>query len=111
MTGRHLYQFNAGTMTGRTPNTILRPGDLLEMAPEDAERLGLREGDRVRVESRRGQALMPVTLRPGLRAGEVFATFHTAETFINRLTGPGLDPITHTPEYKRTAVRITRAGS
>ena len=43
-----------------------------------------------------------------MRPGEVFATFHTAEAFVNRVTGSGMDPTTHTPEYKRTAIRIAR---
>ena len=42
------------------------------------------------------------------RAGELFATFHTAAAFVNHLTGEGMDPTSHTPEYKRTAVRLRR---
>jgi formate dehydrogenase major subunit len=111
ITGRDLYQFNAGTMTGRTDNSVLRPSDVLEMAPVDGARLGLRDGDLARIESRHGQAELPVQLREQLREGEVFATFHSPGAFVNRLVGDGLDPITHTPEYKRTAVRIRAAGS
>jgi formate dehydrogenase major subunit len=44
-----------------------------------------------------------------MREGEVFATFHSPESFVNRLTGPARDPITHTPEFKRTAVRLRRS--
>ena len=110
VTGRDLYQFNAGTMTGRTANAVLRPRDVLEVSVEDGERLGLRDGEHVRVESRHGTAVLPVELSERLPTGEVFATFHTAETFVNRLTGEGMDPTTHTPEYKRTAVRI-RGGT
>ncbi|MCX6866693.1 MAG: molybdopterin-dependent oxidoreductase, partial [Verrucomicrobia bacterium] len=46
-TGRALYQFGAGTMTMRTPNTVFRPADLLDISPADAQRLGLHDGDRV----------------------------------------------------------------
>jgi formate dehydrogenase major subunit len=109
VTGRDLYQFNAGTMSMRTENALLRPHDLLELSPEDAARLGLRDGERARIESRHGHAILPVLVRAGMHAGEVFATFHTAEAFVNRVTGSGMDPITHTPEYKRTAIRIVRA--
>jgi formate dehydrogenase major subunit len=53
ITGRSLYQFNAGTMTGRTRNNELRPADVLDMAPSDAIALGLREAERkVRIVSR-----------------------------------------------------------
>lgn len=110
VTGRHLQQFNAGTMTGRTPQNDLRPTDVLEMTPEDAATLGLHEGELVRVVSRHGEATLPVGIRSALRRGELFATFHDAGTFLNRITGTALDPRTHTPAYKRTAVRIERPG-
>jgi formate dehydrogenase major subunit len=108
VTGRDLQQFNAGTMTGRTPNTVLRPHDVLEVAVADWERLGLREGEDVQVESRHGAVVLPVERSTRVRDGELFATFHTAEAFVNRVTGGGMDPTTHTPEYKRTAVRLRR---
>ncbi len=95
-------------MTGRTRNAVLRPRDVLEVAVQDGGRLGLQDGEHVRVESRHGAAVLPVELSERLPAGEVFATFHTATAFVNRLTGGGMDPTTHTPEYKRTAVRIRR---
>jgi formate dehydrogenase major subunit len=107
VTGRHLHQFNAGTMTGRTANAILRPRDTLDLSPSDATKLSIGEGDLVEVESRHGQARLPARIDAGVRPGELFATFHTTSTFINRVTGDGHDPITHTPEYKRTAVRVT----
>jgi formate dehydrogenase major subunit len=108
ITGRRLYQFNAGTMTGRTDNVLLQPGDEVELSPADAARLGLADGDRVRLCSRHGEATLPVAIRDRVRDGELFATFHTAEVFLNRLIGPGRDAITHTPAYKRTAVRVER---
>jgi formate dehydrogenase major subunit len=106
VTGRSLYQFNAGTMTMRTPNVKLRPTDTLDISPADAERLGLGDGDRVRVRSRRGSTQLPLHVDPALREGTVFATFHTAETFINRMTSPVRDAIVDTPEYKVTAVAV-----
>lgn len=69
---------------------------------------GLSEGDSVRIDSRHGTARLTIEIKAGIRPGELFATFHSPEVFINRVTGLGLDPTTHTPEYKRTAVRISR---
>lgn len=92
----------------RDGRALLRPRDLLEVSAEDGDELGLRDGDRVRVESQHGAVVLPVELSERLPAGELFATFHTADAQLNRLTGGGIDPITHTPEYKRTAVRIRR---
>ena len=106
ITGRRLYQFNAGTMTRRTDNTRLQPEDVVELAAADAARLGLVAGRRVRLRSRHGEAVLPIAIGERVREGELFATFHTGEVFLNRLIGPHGDPITHTPAYKRTAVRI-----
>jgi len=109
VTGRRLYQFNAGTMTDRTPNAMLQPADVLGISPDDAGRYGLAHGDRVIVRSRHGEAALAVAIDRAVRAGEVFATFHTAEALINRVTSNERDPITHTPEYKVTAVTLERA--
>lgn len=108
-TGRTLYQFNAGTMTARTPNKALRPSDLLDIAPIDAAGLSVRDGDRVRLVSSYGSAVLPVRISDGLSAGQLFATFHTADVFLNHLIGPRRDRFTGTPEYKVTAVRVERA--
>jgi formate dehydrogenase major subunit len=109
MTGRTLYQFNAGTMTGRTLNMVLRPRDVLSVSLEDARQLGLEDGERVRIRSCHGEAVLPANLDPAMRPGELFATFHTAEAFLNRVTGPHRDRHTDTPEYKVTAVRVEKA--
>jgi formate dehydrogenase major subunit len=108
-TGRTLHHFNAGTMTARTPNAVLRPGDLLEIAPADAVELSLHDGDFVRVVSRYGTAELRLSLTGRVKRGELFATFHTPETCLNRVTGPHGDRIVGTPEYKVTAVRVERA--
>jgi len=108
VTGRSLYQFNAGTMTGRTPSNALRPRDLLEVSKEDAARLGLCDGERALLRSRHGETVLPVHVSDEVRAGELFATFQTEQAFLNRVTGAGRDGWTHTPEYKVTAVRVER---
>ena len=99
-------QFNAGTMTMRTPNARLRPTDALEVAPVDATRLGLAAGQSVRVTSRYGEAVLPVDPNPRVIAGQLFATFSDPARRLNEVIGPGRDPVTHTPEYKITAVSI-----
>jgi formate dehydrogenase major subunit len=107
-TGRTLYQFNAGTMTMRTPNAALRGTDTLDIAPADAERLGLQGGDRVRMSSRHGEAVIPVRLDARVKPGELFATFHAADVFLNRLTSPHRDKVVMTPEYKIVAVNVRK---
>jgi formate dehydrogenase major subunit len=106
ITGRALPQFNAGTMTERTPNHELRPADVLEVSPPDAKWLGLREGDGARVISRWGATVLPIVISARMQPGQVFTTFHTPRAFVNRVTSPLQDPATGTPEYKVTAVRL-----
>jgi formate dehydrogenase major subunit len=108
ITGRTLYQFNAGTMTMRTANAELRATDLLDISWDDADRLQLHNGERVKVHSRYGEAALPIRITSSVRPGELFATFHTAEVFLNRVTSPHRDRYVKTPEYKVTAVRIEK---
>ncbi len=108
-TGRDLYQFNANTMTGRTANTLLHPTDYLDISPADGSALKIRNGDQVTIRSRYGQATLPVRVNPDIKPGELFATFHTAEVFLNHVTSPIRDNYVQAPEYKVTAVQITGA--
>jgi formate dehydrogenase major subunit len=108
ITGRTLYQFNAGTMTMRTKNVALRPTDRLDVSAEDARALGLQEGECARVASRYGEALLPINISAEVKPGEVFATFHTTEAFLNHVTGGHRDGYVSAPEYKVTAVRIEK---
>jgi formate dehydrogenase major subunit len=110
MTGRTLHQFNAGTMTMRTRNKRLRSTDVLEMSPNDAEQLQLHEGDRVLVQSRYGSASLPIRITRRIKPGELFATFHDATVFLNRVTSPHRDRYVKSPEYKVTAVRIEKCS-
>jgi formate dehydrogenase major subunit len=108
ITGRSLYEFNAGTMTGRSRTRELRPADLLEISSEDAAKHGVADGELVGLVSRYGATAIRAHISARMRAGELFATFHTASTFLNAVTGSRTDPATGTPEYKVTAVRIQK---
>ena len=107
-TGRNLYQFNAGTMTLRTPNVRLRRSDLLEMSPDDARRLEVEDRDRVRVRSRYGEAVLSVKITNVVKQGELFATFHNPDVFLNNVTSPQRDRVVDTPQYKVVAVDVTK---
>lgn len=111
MTGRTLHQFNAGTMTMRTTNSKLRPTDFLEIAPVDAQKLELQKGERVLIQSRYGSASLPIRITRRVKPGELFATFHDAKVFLNRVTSPRRDRYVKSPEYKITAVRIEKEES
>jgi formate dehydrogenase major subunit len=107
-TGRRLDSYNTGVQTAgyRSP---LRRGESIDVSPEDAERLGLVEGERVRVVSRRGQVEAPVGIDPGLRPGLTFMTLHFQDDVAtNLLTIDATDPKSGTAEFKATAIRIEK---
>src|SRR5262245_9102343 len=107
-TGRRLDSFNTGVQTGGYTSP-LRFGETIDLAPEDGERLGVGEGERVRIVSRRGAVLAPVRFDRGLRAGLAFMTLHFPdEVDTNVLTIDATDPKSGTAELKATAIRIER---
>ncbi len=110
-TGRSLYHFNAATMTGRTRNRELGADDWIQMHPKDASRFTFARGDAARIESAHGTFEGRVWITDEVREGELFSTFHRVEALVNQVTGTGRDPVTHTPEFKVTAVRVTRPGT
>src|SRR4051812_5943945 len=107
-TGRRLDSYNTGVQTGafRSP---MRRGETLDISPEDLEALGLVEGERVRVVSRRGSVEAPVRVDPGLRPGLTFMTLHFQdEVATNLLTIDATDPKSGTAEFKATAIRVEK---
>jgi len=107
-TGRRLDSFNTGVQTSGYASP-LRFGETIDLAPEDGERLGVGEGERVRVVSRRGAVLAPVRFDRGLRPGLAFMTLHFPdEVDTNVLTIDATDPKSGTAEFKASAIRIER---
>ncbi len=107
-TGRRLDSFNTGVQTG-VYSSPLRRSEALEVCPEDGQRYGLEEGERVRVSSRRGSVLVPVRFDFGLRPGLAFMTLHFPdEVATNQLTIDATDPKSGTAEFKATAIRIDK---
>jgi formate dehydrogenase major subunit len=107
-TGRTLCQFNAGTMTMRTPNVELYPTDFLMISPDDANSLNLKDGEVVELSSAYGTAKLPVHITRQVKGGELFTTFHDPKVFLNYATGKQRDRFTLAPEFKVTAVRIDK---
>jgi len=109
-TGRILYQFHTGTMSRRTKGLVERaPESLVEINPQDAERLGIKEGTFVKVTSRRGSVQAKAKVTERSPEGTIFMTFHFSEAAVNLLTNPALDPIGKIPEYKVCAVKVEAA--
>jgi formate dehydrogenase major subunit len=109
-TGRRLESYNTGVQTGGYLSPLHR-GESLDISPEDAERLGVADGDTVRVTSRRGSIEAPVTVDRSLRAGVVFMTLHFPDDVAtNLLTINATDPRSGTAEFKACAVRVELAA-
>jgi len=107
-TGRRLDSFNTGVQTAAYTSPLRRP-EAVELSAADAEALGVVEGERVRVSSRRGEVEAPVYVSSALRAGLAFMTLHFPdEVETNRLTIEAADPKSGTAEFKATAIRIDK---
>jgi len=110
-TGRAPYHFHTGTMTRKVKglNQLMGEGPV-EISPSDAEIVGAGDGEMVKVTSRRGQITARVKITDACPTGLAFMTFHFAESPVNRLTNPEIDPVSKIPEYKVAAVRIERVS-
>jgi predicted molibdopterin-dependent oxidoreductase YjgC len=108
-TGRTLYHYNSATMTMREPGvTDKQEEPFVEVNAEDAEALGIADGDRVRLVSRRGALEARAAVGERVHPGLVWMALHFAEAKVNWLTHDVGDPLIGTPEYKVSAVRVER---
>jgi len=111
-TGRVQHQWHTLTKTGKVATlNKLNPGPFVELHPEDATRLGIKDKDRVEVRSRRGHAVLPAVVTDRVRPGNCFAPFHWNDVFgehlaINAVTNDAVDPISLQPEFKCCAVAL-----
>lgn len=112
-TGRVVSQFLSGNQTRRIgPLVDLYPEPKVEMHPRLAERLGVVDGERVRVASRRGDIILPAHVVSTIRPDTVFIPYHwPGKQSANQLTVRAYDPVAGIPEYKVAAVRIERLGA
>ncbi len=109
-TGRVLYHYHTGTMTTRAKGPAERyPESLVEIHPEDAGKLGIADGQKVKVSSRRGKVEAKALITEKSAPGSIFMNFHFNEAPVNFLTNPALDPIGKIPEYKVCAVKLEAA--
>jgi predicted molibdopterin-dependent oxidoreductase YjgC len=110
-TGRRLDSYNTGVQTSGYTSP-LRRGESLDLSPEDAEQLGIEDGERVEVVSRRGRVEAPVRYDASLRPGLAFMTLHFPdEVATNLLTIDATDPKSGTAEFKATAIRIEKRSA
>jgi formate dehydrogenase alpha subunit len=107
-TGRLLYHWHGGTITRRVQGLLeLAPRLEVALHPADARRLGLEDGEAVRVTSRRGELEGHARLTEAVRPGAIFVPFvKLANSAANFLTNAAFDPASKIPEYKVCAVRV-----
>ncbi len=109
-TGRNLFHYHTGTMTRRSPKLEREaPEPYVEVNTGDAKRLGVSDGERVMVSSRRGSITLIARVTDRIIPGSIFIPFHYAEAAANRLTNAALDPISNIPELKVCAAKLEKA--
>lgn len=107
-TGRILYHYNATAMTDKTPGLNEICGrSFIEINTADAQKLGIEDGARVRVESRRGSIESQARVSGKTNPGETWMPFHFQDGNANWLTDAALDRVCATPEYKVCAVKVS----
>ncbi|AMN81108.1 bifunctional nitrate reductase/sulfite reductase flavoprotein subunit alpha [Pseudomonas azotoformans] len=113
-TGRVQHQWHTLTKTGKVATlNKLNPGPFVELHPEDAANLGIKNKDQVEIRSQRGRAVLPAVVTDRVRPGNCFAPFHWNDVFgehlaINAVTNDAVDPISLQPEFKHCAVALAR---
>ena len=111
-TGRIVTHYHTGTMTRKSAvlNQVA-PEELIELNPQDARELDVRDGDYIRLATRRGHLVAKAKVTERVQPRMVFGTFHFWEACCNELTnGERLDPISAIPEFKISAVKVTKSS-
>lgn len=108
-TGRVLWHFHTGTMSRRSPTLNDRfPEGYVEISKEYVEEMGILDGEKVKVKTRRGEIIISALITHRVDKNLIFIPFHFKEAAANVLTNPALDPIAKIPEYKVCAAKIEK---
>lgn len=111
-TGRRYESYNTHTQTRYYAQgvKIKQTEETLDIHPDDANKLGVEDGESVRVRSRRGELIVKTKITEQVVPGLVFMSFHWSEVPTNVLTLNEYDPISGTAEFKACAVSISKIG-
>jgi len=111
ITGRQLEHWHTGSMTRRSGVLdALEPDPIALVHPLDMADLGVKPGELITIESRRGQVSLYARAEEGTPRGSIFVPFCYYEAAINRLTNSAYDPFAKIPEFKYCAIRISAGG-
>ncbi|MEP4148702.1 MAG: formate dehydrogenase subunit alpha [Halioglobus sp.] len=109
-TGRILSQYNVGAQTRRTENSTWHEEDVLEIHAHDAQERGINDGDWVGIQSRVGTTVLHAKISDGVKPGVIYTTFHHPVSGANVVTTDNSDWATNCPEYKVTAVQVSKVN-
>jgi assimilatory nitrate reductase catalytic subunit len=109
-TGRVVSHFLSGTQTRRIGSLMEQyPQPRCEIHPRLAEKLGIVDGDFVKVESRRGKIVVRAQVVKTIRPDTVFVPYHwPLDRSANNCTIRAIDPVSNIPEFKICAVRVSK---
>jgi formate dehydrogenase alpha subunit len=106
-TARVLYHWHTGALTRRSKGLdAIYPEAVAELNTKDAARLGIADGQMMKLTSRRGEVTARVEVSDKIKPGLVFMPWHFVEAAANKLTIAALDPTAKIPEYKVCAVKV-----
>ena len=106
-TGRVIDHWHTATMTGQVPELRKAyPSAFVEVNPDDAEKLGIRNGDKVVLETRRDKMVFPARVTDTCMPGLVFCPFFDKNLLVNKLFHDAVDEVSKEPEYKICATKV-----
>ena len=106
-TGRDIARYNFSSMTGKTKEIDnISPEAFAEINPVDAERMGIKDLDWLKLSSRRGTIKIRAKITEMSQIGTIFTTYNHIETLVNLLTLDALDRLSRSPEYKLCAIKV-----
>jgi formate dehydrogenase major subunit len=110
VTGRQLEHWHTGSMTRRASMLdAIEPVAVASLNAIELEKLGIKEGDRIKLSSRRGEIECHARIDNGISPGQIFMPFCYREAAANLLTNEALDPFGKIPEFKFCALQISAA--
>ncbi|MES0491688.1 MAG: molybdopterin-dependent oxidoreductase [Leptospirales bacterium] len=110
-TGRVIEHWHSGSMTRRVEQIHQAvPESYVEIHPDDAKNLGIKNGDNVKLSTRRGSLVMPAQVngRAVPKPGLVFTPFFDEDMLVNVLTLDAHCPLSKQPDYKKCAVKVEK---
>lgn len=108
-TGRNIEHWHTGTMTKNCKELVhANYESMAEMHPDDAKKLGVKTGDKVRLTSRRGSEVFRAKVTDGSQKNLVFVNMHDPDHMCNLITIDAVDPVSKQPEFKICAIKVEK---